>query len=384
MKQQILSFLSTVKDEILDVNQFLYTTSENCFNEYQSVNYITNLLKKYGFVIENNFLNISTAFRGKIGNGHPEICFICKYSTGSDTGHIFGNNSNATIALGSAIALTSIIDNLSATITVIGCPGKYSNGSEIIMTKEKVFENASIIFAPHVDNLTSLDNKSPACIPLEISFSHLAQNSSINMSALDLSLQTIHFINRLIESTSCDSYMDHLSLVCDNASNEYPTSAKCTFEIKSNSFICCNQIEHSIREYIKTIVNIMKTNCTLCISELPCKELLDNEVVNKIFESNLKQQGLIDVNSSKNTLYSLGIGSVSHSTPTIYPSISICEDKSVACPSEEFKQLTTSDYAKKNIWKAIEALSLTAVDLIERPDLIIESTNYLNTCLKIK
>ena len=121
----------------------------------------------------------------------------------------------------------------------------------------------------------------------------------------------------------------------------------------------------------------MNVNCKLNLSELPCKELIDNHIINKIFETNLKECGLINIGYNKNMLYPVGIGSISHTTPTIYPSINIVKDNSIKCPSIEFKNATILEYAQKNIWKAIEALSLTGLDLIERNDLICESTTEL-------
>lgn len=377
MKQHVLSYLSTIKSEILEINKSLYKFNEPTFNEFESYNYIISLLKDHGFCIENNFNNITSAFRGTIGYGYPEICFICKYSTGSTDGHIFGNNSNATIAIGSAIGLSSIINKLSGTIHIIGCPGKYSNGSEIILTKENVFETSSVIFAPHVDNSTVLNNFSPACTTLEISYSNNKENPDVNISCLDFCLHTIHFINQLIQNTSSDCYMDHLKLYCDNSENDYPTSAKAKFEIKCKSSVICSDIENHIRTYINCLKNIMNISCSINLVELPCNELIDNYVINKVFENNLKECGLINVNHNKNVLYPLSIGNVSHTTPTIYPSINIVDDCNISCPSIEFKNCTITPFAEKNIWKAIEALSLTAIDLLERPDLIEESTKSL-------
>lgn len=382
MKQQVLSFLSTIKDEILDINEFLYNTNENTFNEFKAYTHITNKLKKYGFLIEDNFCGINTAFKATIGKQAPEICFICKYSTGSSDGHIYGNNSNATISIGAAIGLASIIDKLSGSISIIGCPGKYSNGSEIIMTKEKVFDQYSIIFAPHVDNVTSLINTSVSCSSLEIKYRNMHANQDINISSLDFCLHTIHFINQLIEDTNSKAYMDHLCLICDNAENEYPTTAKATFQIKAHNYKICELIEGNIRKYINCLKEIMNISTSIHISQLPCKELIENNIINKLFEGNLKQSGIINISHNKNTLYPLAIGTVSHSTPTIYPSISIVEDCHISCPSIQFRDLTISTYAKKNIWKSIEALVLTSIDFLERPDLILESTATLANQLK--
>lgn len=377
MKQQILSFLSTIKDEILDINEFLYHTNEDTFNEFKAYTHITTILKKYGFKVEDNFCGINTAFRATIGKNAPEICFICKYSTGSSDGHIYGNNSNATISIGTAIGLSSIIDKLSCSISVIGCPGKYSNGSEIIMTKEKVFDKYSIIFAPHVDNVTSLNNTSVSCSSLELEYRNMHENEDVNISSLDFCLHTIHFINQLIKDTNSKAYMDHLCLLCDNAENEYPTKAKATFQIKANSYKICDLIESNIRKYITCLKEIMNISTSIHIYQLPCKELIENNVINKLFEGNLKQSGIIDISHNKSTLYPLAIGTVSHSTPTIYPSITIVDDCHIPCPSVQFRDLTISTYAKENIWKSVEAFTLTSIDFLERPDLILESTTTL-------
>lgn len=383
MKQSILSFLYTIKEDILSLNKYLYYNSENCFTEYKSCQHIINLLEKYKFKTESNFLNIPTAFKASIGTGHPEICFICKYSSGDENGHIYGNNSNATMVIGAAIGLSHIMDKIEGSIVVIGCPGKYSNGTEIIMTKENVFDEVDVIFAPHVDNITCINNTSLSSIPLELIYSNLwIENGKANLSSLDVCLQNVHFINQLIQDTSNHCYMDHLELICDNALNEYPSSAKVKFEIKTKNYSTGEKIENNIRKYIKCIETVMNINCKLNLLELPCKELIDNHTINKLFESNLKECGLRNISSSKMMLYPLSIGTVSHSTATIYPSINIVEDSSIKCPSHEFKDLTLLPFAEDKIWKTIEALSLTGLDLLERKDLIYESTCELYKNIK--
>lgn len=383
MKQSILSFLYSIKEDIFSLNKYLYDISENCFNEYKSSEYITNLLKKYNFIVETNFQNIPTAFKAQIGLGHPEICFICKYSTGDELGHIYGNNVNASMSIGAAIGLSHVIPKVGGSIIIIGCPGKYSNGSEIIMTKERVFEETDIIFAPHCDNTTSLNNISLSSIPMELNYSNLwIKNGKANLSSLDVCLQNVHFINQLIQDTCNHCFMDHLQLVCDNALNEYPSSAKVKFEIKTQNYTIGEKIETNVRKYVKCIEEVMNIDCKLNLLELPCKELIDNHVINKLFESNLKECGLININFNKLMLYPIGIGTVSHSTPTIYPSINITSDNSIKCPSLEFKNATISEFAKKNMWKAIEALAITGLDLIERKDLILESTSELYKKIK--
>lgn len=383
MKEYALSFIETIKDDILSVNRSLYEFKEDCFKEEKSVEHIIELLKKYGFNVEKDILGIPNAFKGTLGSGQPNICFICKYSTGDNAGHIYGNNSNAAMSLGSCIGLSSIMNKMSGTITIFGCPGKYSNGSEIIMEREGLFEDSSIIFAPHADNITSLYNSSLSAITYEIHYSNFKANELINMSALDFCLQTVHFINRLIENTESTCYMDHLHLYCDNAINEYPTSAVSRFELKGKNYSICNVLGDNIRKYLKCVEEIMNVKCDISLVELPSKELIESGVVNRIFEGNLKESGIIKILCHNDVLYPLGVGTVSHSTPTIYPSIDIIGSKTIDCPSEAFRDATILSYAEENIIKAVKALSCTAIDFLERPDLIIESTSNLNDNLNL-
>lgn len=379
MKQQVLSFLSTIKDEILNINRFLYDANENSFKEFDSSRYLICLLKKYNFTVEENFLDIPNAFYGKFGNGHPQICYICKYSTGDEQGHIFGNNANSTLSIGAAIGLSHVIDKIGGTVIVVGCPGNYSNGSEIIMNHENIFKDISVIFAPHVDNMTSLSGNSQSCVPLELSFKNKNTNEDKSKStALDISLHTIHFINQLVQQSCNYCYLDHISMKCDNAPREYPSNALIKFELKSNNYKLGETMERNIREYINCLEKIVNIDCKVSLYELPCKELISNEVVSKIFSNNLKECGLINLSPNKNVLYPLSIGNVSHTIPTVYPSISITDDTSISCPSIEFMKCTISDLAQNNIWRGIEALSLSGIDFIERKDLVEESIKSLN------
>ncbi|WP_017413744.1 hypothetical protein [Clostridium tunisiense] len=383
MKNNVINYLFNIKDEILDLNKFLYNNPETCFNEHKSSKYITNLLRKYNFSVTENFQNIPTAFYAKIGNEHPCICYICKYSSGDENGHIFGNNSNATISIGAAIGLSSAIDKLGGSVVVIGCPGKYSNGSEIIMTHDKVFDEIDVIFAPHVDNSNAESGTSMATIPLKITY-ELNGNNSSNMfkkTALDACLYTMNFINDIVKESFDDCYIDHLCIEADNSTHELPSRASAKFEVKSRKITQSESIEKNIRDYIKAIEPLITTKYDVSLYELPCSELITNKTLSRIFSNNLKERGIIDIGSTKNVIYPLGIGNVSHTTPTIYPSISIVENSNISCPSEEFKNSTISSFAEDQIYKAIEAFAITGVDFIERKDLVAEITAELNKYL---
>ncbi|GAA0121116.1 MAG: hypothetical protein KID00_06225 [Clostridium argentinense] len=374
MKQNIISFLSTIKEDIYSICEFLYDNPEKPFNENKSSKYLIDILKKYNFNVIDNFLDIPTAFYGQYGEGHPKICIICKYSADENDGHIYGNNANASISIASAIASRLAVDKLSGSIVIVGCPGLYSNGSEIKMTYENVFDDMDVILAPHVDICSSESGTSMASIPLKIEY---ILDTPYNNS-LDYSIFNLNGINEIVKSSCGNCYIDNLSIDINNKIHGKKIKEMFKFNIKSPNMKFAEEIEYKIKNYIKNLETLLKIKYESALYELPSKELISNKILSRIFSNNLKECGIINVCEPKTVDYSLGIGTVSHTTPTIYPSIGITENQDINCPSLEFKELTLSPLCKERIIKTAEALAITAVDFIERKDLLQEIAVELN------
>ncbi|NEU03959.1 MULTISPECIES: hypothetical protein [Clostridium] len=379
MKQNVISYLSTIKNEILSINSFLYNNPEKPFHEYNSCKYLINILRKHDFNITENFLDINTAFKATYGQGYPKICYICKYSAHETLGHIYGNNSNAAISIGAGIALKEILNKMNGTIIIIGCPGLYSNGSEIKMTHENVFEDADLIIAPHVDNTNSESGTSMASIPLKIDYT---LNKTDNRS-LEFSLFNLQSLNQIVKS-SCDKcYIDKLNIDINNKIQDKLINETFKFHLKSPCIKEAETIEHKIRSYFTSLESMLDIKYNVCLYELPCKQLISNTVLSRIFSHNLKECGIINIDEPKTMEYSLGIGTISHTTPTIYPSISITDDTSIHCPSTEFKDSTLLELSCKRILLAAQCIAITSIDFLEREDLLKEITvNHYNNIKK--
>ena len=77
MKTQAISYIESLKDEILNISKYLYSNPEESYKEVKACSYLINLLKSHGFTVKEKFLDIDTSFYASIGNGYPKICFIC-------------------------------------------------------------------------------------------------------------------------------------------------------------------------------------------------------------------------------------------------------------------------------------------------------------------
>ena len=371
MKQEIISYISSIKEDIYNLSNYLYNNPETSYKEYKCCAYIINMLKTHNFKIQENYCNIPTSFYAQYGNGHPKICYICKYTSTEHVGHIFGNNVNASISVAAALGLSKVISKSGGSVILLGCPGEYSNGSELTLTKEKCFEDIDVIIAPHCDISNAESGTSMATIPIKIAYTQ-NKNENSNFSSLDAYLFILSTLSQLLKGLKNNCSIDTVSI--KNASS-CPTSlseSEAKFYLRANKLSEAKVLEKTIIDFIQSMSQIMNMSGEVSMFELPSEELLTNKTLSRIFTHNLKECGVIDIDCCKNASYGLGVGSISHITPCIYPSISITEKHLISCPSPAFALETQTDFCRNNMIKAAEALAITALDIIEREDLLRE------------
>ena len=375
MKQEIISYISSIKDDIYNLSNYLYSNPEPSYKEYKACSYIINMLKAHDFKIQENYCNIDTSFYAQYGDGHPKICYICKYTSTEDVGHIFGNNVNASISIAAAIGLSKVISKIGGSVILIGCPGEYSNGAELTLSKQKCFEDIDVIIAPHCDIKTAESGTSMATIPLKIKYDENTNNKDkqlIKFSSLDVQLFILNTLNQLLKGFSNNCSIEIVSMINASSSSSSSSQSELNLYLRAPKMTEVRLLEKIIIDFTSSTSQVMNMTSQVSIFELPSEELLTNKSLSRILAHNLKECGIIDMDCCKNTLYGLGIGSISNITPCIYPSICITEKSAISCPSPTFATETQTDFCKCNMINAAEALAITGVDIIEKEELLKE------------
>lgn len=374
MKQEIISYISSIKDDIYNLSNYLYSNPETNYKEFKGCSYIINMLKSHNFKIKENYCNIPTSFYAQYGNGHPKICYICKYTSTEKLGHVFGNNVNASISIAAALGLSKVISKSGGSVIVLGCPGEYSNGSELALTKEQCFEDIDVIIAPHCDINNAESGTSMAIIPLKIKYHQNDNNDNNNFSSLDAYLFILNSLNQLLKGLNTSCSIDNISINNASSCNNSFFQTEAKFYLKADTLSEAKVFEKTIVELIHSMSQLMNITEEISLFELPSQELSTNKSLSRIFAHNLKECGIIDIDCCKNSAYGLGLGSISHTTPSIYPSISITENSLINCPSPEFALETQTNFCKNSMIKSANALAITGLDIIERQDLLKEIT----------
>jgi len=356
MKQKIISFLSTCSDDIKNLCTYLYENPETSYNEFKSSKYICNLLYKYNFEINKNFLDIENAFIAKKGTGHPKICYLCEYDAVKDEGHITGHNLVTAISVSASLALGNVIDKLGGSVILIGCPGEYLGGTKGTMVKQGVFDDIDVVMLAHPDISTCESGSSSAIIPLGLKFESENKLTFLNKkdyTSLDAVLLTINILNSIkkglpnnVEINSIISNGGYTTLLL-------PSNSEIKFCIRASDTQTANYAYDKIRKIANYVTNLI-------------------DIPNKFFSHNLKENGIININPAKDIYAGLSIGDVSHKVPCIHPYISIVDSNDIKYGSLEFAKATLSPFALKQCTTVATSLASTAIDLIENESLLNE------------
>lgn len=375
MKQKIISFLSTCDDDIKDLCTYLYENPEVSYKEFKASEYICDLLYKYNFEIDKNFLDIENSFIAKKGCGHPKICYLCEYDAIEGEGHITGHNMVTAMSVSAAIALGNFIDELGGSVILIGCPGEYLGGTKGTMVKQGVFDDIDVVMTAHPDTSTCESGSSSSIIPLGIKFESETKLTFLNKNeytSLDAVLLILNILNSIkkgfpsnLEINSVISNGGYTTLLL-------PSDSEIKFCIRASDTKTANYAYDKIREIANYVTKLIDIPNKFFLYESPNKELITNRTLSRLFSHNLKESGIININSVRDVYAGLSIGDVSHKVPCIHPYISIVDNDCIKYGSLDFAKATISTFALKQCSIAASALALTAIDLIENESLLKE------------
>ncbi|HHD2604187.1 TPA: M20 family peptidase [Clostridium perfringens] len=382
MRQEVISYLSTEKEALFNLCKFLHDNPEDSYKEYDACKYICNFLRDRDFDVREKFLDLDTAFYAKKGNGYPKICFLCEYDAiKSKGGHITGHNLLTTISITSALGLSKVIEKSGGTVILIGCPGEYLGGTKSTYVRQGIFDDIDVVLTAHPDIVTSESGTSKAIIPLKVTFKGHDGLSFLDFdsfTSLDGTMLTFNVINALSKGF-CKKANIHTILSQGGVTPLLrPVESEGKLYIRAESTKTAKCIENKIRNLVACISDTMNLESCVKLYEPPNEELLSNQVLNRLYSHNLKENGIINIGKPRDIDAGLSLGTVSHKVPCIHPYINIVDNVNIDYGTKEFADATISSFAQEQALSASYALISTALDLIESDFLLSEVKETFN------
>lgn len=346
--------------------------------EYKAMEKLTEKLQSEGFSVEKGTAGLKTAFTAWYGGEKPGpiIAFLGEYDALPQLGHGCGHNLIGVGAVLAAVSLKAAVDLYGGKVMVIGTPAEETDGGKVIMVDNGVFDSVDIAMMIHPASSYESSGTSLAMEALQFDFygkaAHGASSPHKGINALDAVVNMYVAISTLRQQLTSDIRIHGIISKGGEAANIIPDHTQARYYVRAKE-------KESLKEVIKKVKNCaqaaaLATGCTVEISnyELSYDNLISNTRLSQLFDNNLIQTGVSPGEIKQGLEHgSLDIGNVSQVVPAIHPFVKICEEN-LAAHTLEFKEAAGSEEGFKLFIKGIQALALTAFDLLTRPELVEE------------
>jgi len=362
----VIDRVDSCRQQLSELILKIHSNPELAFEEVKAATWLTQYLNENEFSIEEGICGLPTAFRATYGKGKPVIAYIAQYDALPGLGHACGHNLIAGSAVGAGVASKLAVEQFGGTILVIGTPAEEKYGGKTIMISKGAFDNLDIAMMVHPDMRDASVTQTLTAQFLDVEFF-----SKGSISALDTMIQVFTDINSLRQHIKDSSGI--LGIITDGgqAANVPITHSAALFIVRAEDDAYLGDLRQKIINCITRVADVTDTRLEYKWG-VPYVPLRSNSTLAQIFRQNMVSLGreVLPFDSVK-PHFSSDLGNVSQLVPTIFTLFAIAPE-GVPPHTSQFAVAAASETGICGSLDAAKALSMTAVDLLANPEIVIK------------
>ncbi|MFT3944670.1 MAG: amidohydrolase [Ancrocorticia sp.] len=149
VEKKIRDVLLERHDDLLRLSHEIAADPELAFEEERAAARVAGTLEDAGFTVERGVYDLQTALRASYGTGDVTVAIACEYDALPGIGHACGHNLIATAAVGAALALAPVADELGIQVVLLGTPAEEAGGGKILMLQRGAWDDATFSLMIH-------------------------------------------------------------------------------------------------------------------------------------------------------------------------------------------------------------------------------------------
>jgi len=361
------------RGDLVALSHSIHAEPELAFAEHRSCAKARALVAEYGFEITAAPGGLDTAFRADYGSG-PLVVGICaEYDALPDIGHACGHNIIAASAVGTALALAEVADDLGLTVALVGTPAEEAGGGKALLLKAGTFDDVAATVMLHPGPLDIARARSLALSQVAVGYlgreAHAAVAPYLGLNAAD-AITVAQVAIGLLRQQLAPGQMVH-GIVTDGgqATNIIPGHAEMQYTMRANDAASLRQLEDRIADCF--LAGAVATGCDYQVEETepPYHELTPDKWLADTFRAEMVRLGRNPVAEEVEAALPLGstdMGNVTQVMPGIHPIVGIdANGASVHQPG--FAAAAAGPSADKAVVEGAIMLARTVVSLAETP-----------------
>ncbi len=135
--------------DLVDLSHRIHAHPELGFDEHRAASWVGEALEAADYDVTAGVGGLPTAIAATRGTGPLHVAICAEYDALPGIGHACGHNLIASMAVGAAVGLAGVADDLGLTVTVIGTPAEEGGGGKIELLDAGVFAGTHLALMAH-------------------------------------------------------------------------------------------------------------------------------------------------------------------------------------------------------------------------------------------
>jgi amidohydrolase len=374
VQDEILRAIDTAGERVIEVSRQIHAHPELRFQEHFAAKTLRSALESFGIATQQPIGGLETALRAEFGReAKPKVAILAEYDA-LPNGHACGHNLIAGAALGAAVGLAAVCDQLSGQVVLLGTPGEEGGGGKVILIDNGAFADTDAALMFHPFDRTILTN--PALAHQWVTFTFHGKNSHAaaapwdGYSALSGVIQTFNLIDNARLHFRDGTRIHGIITDGGKAVNIIPQTAQAMFSVRALHAEYLPVVSERVVKCAEAAALATGTHLDTNVQR-GYKDMRDNMTMARRFGEHLRTLGVefLDKDPAAGS-GSTDMGDVSYAVPSIHPYMAICAIGESMCHQDSFVEYANHPRGYQTMLNAAKAMALTAYDLLTQPDFL--------------
>ncbi|MCV7421898.1 M20 family metallopeptidase [Mycobacterium yunnanensis] len=365
--------VSRRRGDLVELSHSIHAEPELAFDEHRSCAKTQALVAERGFEVTGAAGGLDTAFRAVFGSGSLVVGICAEYDALPGIGHACGHNIIAASAVGTALALAEVADQLDMTVVLLGTPAEEAGGGKALMLDAGVFDDVAATVMLHAGPIDIARARSLALSQVAVEYvgreAHAAVAPYLGLNAAD-AITVSQVAIGLLRQQFAPGQMAH-GIVTDGgqATNVIPARTEMQYTMRANDSTSLRELEARMADCF--LAGAQATGCSHHVeaTEPSYLELTPDRWLADVFRAEMVRLGRNPVAAEIEAALPLGstdMGNVTHVMPGIHPIVGIDAD-GASIHQQGFATAAAGPSADKAVIEGAVMLARTVVELAETP-----------------
>ncbi len=316
-------------DRLTALSHEVHGYAELAFEEHRAAAAVSGALAADGFTVETGIAGLPTAFTASYGTGDFVVGICAEYDALPEIGHACGHNIIAASAVGAALGLAAVADELGLTVKVLGTPAEEHGGGKVLMLEAGAFDDLTVSLMVHPGpadvhpGATATQGVGRFAATYLGKPSHAAAAPHLGVNAADAAVVAQVAIGLLRQQMPATARVAAFVREGGQVTNIIPERVVVDFEVREFDLAAQHQLGDRVRACFEA--GALATGCALTIeaTEPEYAPLVQDPRLGEPFAAAVSGLGRDLLATSQLTGGSTDMGNVSQYLPAIHPMIGI-------------------------------------------------------------